>query len=422
MLDLANCFDIGDLGIPSFYRAGELFGELVESMAPAGVRVGALSSFTLAVFLPGADEAAAQRFVTRVRTAGSDRVFELVDGNVALLHAVVGVVPVPAGTTDIRPSVIAATRLAEREQDRLPAEWGRGPIWLPEPVTGQPDDARPRPRASGLGGLRRHGSFYDQFRLRDRVAGTVMAVHLVSYAEIWMERGHHWLDEELDALADLIGGVLPRDARVGYLARTLLGAFLPHTTADQASRLARDIRAAAESAHRPGRPEGWPLAIGLEPVEGQEPVASDLELLAHATAEAEADQERYPAEQRAQLWLLDPVHQVLGRARDPAPPPDARVGDHHLRALCKIHDRAVDLDPRPGAGVLGGDGLRRGATACTYFGLTELADLLAALPHPAALIAPESPGLLAPLASVNITKVLTKAMELRPHDFAPTVR
>jgi hypothetical protein len=110
-----------------------------------------------------------------------------------------------------------------------------------------------------------------------------MVVHLASFADIWMERGHHWFYEEVDALADLIG-VLSRDAPVGYLARTMLGAFLPHTTADQASRLARDIRAAAESAHRPGRPEGWPLAIGLEPVEAQEPVANDLELLAYATA------------------------------------------------------------------------------------------------------------------------------------------
>jgi hypothetical protein len=163
------------------------------------------------------------------------------------------------------------------------------------------------------------------------------------------------------------------------------------------------------------------FAIGLQPVEGQEPVGKDLELVAYATAEAEADQERYPAEQRAQLWLLDPVHQVLGRARDPALPPDARVGDHHLRAFCKIHDRVMSLVTGAGVGPLAVDDVRRGAAACTYFDLAEPADLLAALPHAAALTSGESRGWVAPLTSVNITKILTKAMERRPHDFAPTV-
>jgi hypothetical protein len=166
------------------------------------------------------------------------------------------------------------------------------------------------------------------------------------------------------------------------------------------------------------------VAIGLQPVEGHEPPGRDLELLAYATARADDDQDRYPADLRTELGLLTPVQQMLGRSRDPRLPPDAQVGDHHLRAFRRVQDRVVTGGRAVGARVCTVDDLHRAALAAAYFGLSEAATLLQDLSARADGLDPNewTDWWLEPLASIDVQEVLIEAMAQHPADFAPTIR
>jgi GGDEF domain-containing protein len=121
VITLATFKPIGDsYGIPAVERAADHLGELIAAATPQGALAGRISWTKFGVFLPGATVESALDLLREVRTVEDDLEWE--PGLWLEIRAAVGAVKAVGGDSDAE-LIAAATRLADWDMTRFPAEW-----------------------------------------------------------------------------------------------------------------------------------------------------------------------------------------------------------------------------------------------------------------------------------------------------------